>query len=449
MKKNRNIKAYSTRISKKEKLKNSFFEKASKFVVDNPKIIKSLFKIKNYNDEPQLYQYCSQFIDKQSQKLSKESIASGTSFNKNRALLKLLGETIERYALGINSNKNFIYKSFNQIVSSQKMAYDPNKLAAFPLYKRGVKVDLSDTKLHWIEGKSLVTNKNTFIPAQLVFVPYLHQRSEFILQMPMSTGAAAGESLTDAIYRGVCEVIERDSFMIHYFNEINSPKINLNSIKNRYFHKIKHILERYNLKLYVNDITTDIDIPAVISILIDQTGKGPAVSVGLKAGFNIVEDIIGSIEEALMVRSWVRDEFIYLKPKYKKNKLIRTIEDRANFWFPKDTIKYLSFWLKNNNKIKPRYFLGLKSTEDKLSEIIKILKKKQIDIIYVDLTYPDVKSSGAKVVKVIIPALQPLFLDDKYPYFSFDRLYQTPVKMGLFNKIKERDELNKIPHPFL
>lgn len=154
------------------------------------------------------------------------------------------------------------------------------------------------------------------MPAQLVYVPYSYQHDEPLLRFPISTGAATGVSLDDALYRGICEVVERDAFMITYLNKIVSPQVNLFSIKDKTIYDIANIFKRYKLELVILNLTTDLQIPVFAAVTLDRTGLGPAVSVGLKAGFNIKETIIGAIEESLMVRTWIRDKFIYAEPNY-------------------------------------------------------------------------------------------------------------------------------------
>lgn len=431
---------------------SNFLDRISRFIVDNPKIVKKIYKTPNYNDEPQLYNYSAQFIDGNSLKVSKDSIASGASFDKNNALLKLIGETAERFSLSTYDRNVLVHKSFNQLVNNKEVVLDLFQLALLPEFfgesKREV---LKESKLSWIMGKSLITDTKIMVPAQLVYVPYLYYKSEPILQLPISTGAAEGATIYDAIYRGICEVIERDSFMIHYYNKLNSPQISLQSLRNKKISKIIRIFEKYNLELCINDITTDINISTVVATVIDRTGMGPAVCVGLKAGFDMNQNVIGAIEEALMVRSWVRDEYMYLKPKHTPPKIISSIEDRASFWYPKNTIHYLDFWLSEKNSKSPYKLHKFRqnSYQEKVRELIKILASKGYDVIYVDITVPTIHKYGIKVVKVIIPQLQPLHLDEKYPYFTFPRLYNAPVDMGIVDKPKALEELNNIPHPFL
>jgi ribosomal protein S12 methylthiotransferase accessory factor len=56
---------------------------------------------------------------------------------------------------------------------------------------------------------------------------------------------------------------------------------------------------------------------------------------------------------------------------------------------------------------------------------------------------------GFRVVKVVIPNLHPLYLDEKHPYLGGKRLYDVPVKLGFLKNPRKEDEFNKISHPFL
>lgn len=422
-------------------------EKGSQFINDNPKIVKETYKIISYNDEPKLYGYAVNFKDKYSSVDNKDSVAAGVSFNKKRALLKVLGETIERYSLGANNDKKFTYKSFNELVALNKSALSLENLILFSDKKLYIS-SLDKKKFHWVEGKSLISNKKNLVPAQLIFVPYLYQNSESLLRFPMSTGAATGFSLEEALYRGICEIVERDAFIISYLNKLPSPEVDLSSMEDSVISDILHIFNRYKLEIAVFDLTTDLQIPAFAAITLDRTGFGPAVSVGLKAGFDIKETIIGAIEESLMVRSWIRDKFIYTDPDYKRRKEIISIEDRAHFWLPVFAIKHLDFWLKSKNLRKinmedPKY------SDGNLKKTVKLLKEKNMETIYVDITDKNIKRYGFVVVKVIIPKLHPLYLDERYPYLGGERLYNAPVKIGLLQSPKTESQLNKIPHPFL
>ena len=420
-------------------------ENALRFISENTNLVKGIYKHVSYNDEPKLYGYSVSFKNNFGTPEG-EADAGGLSFNQKRALMRALGEAIERFSLGDNNEKQFIYKTFHDLVKLHKSALDPKTLILFP-HKNNYIRDVELSKLHWVEGKLLSSHKKVLVPAQIVYTPYVYQSSEPMLSFPISTGAAAGASISEALYRGICEVVERDSFMIDYLNKIPSPHLNLSSMNEQLIPNIVETYKRYNLELIVLDLTTNLQIPAFAAIILDRTGVGPAVSVGLKAGFNSSDAILGAIEEAQMVRFYTRGKIPY-KTGFKKNNEITTIEERAQFWSPISMIKQLDFWL-NSKTYKNDSAHTHKSSEDYLKKAVTLLDKRGIDIIYVDITDKLVKKYGFTVVKVIIPKLQPLYLDERYPYIQKDRIYNTPVEMGYYKKPKQKNLLNKIPHPFL
>ncbi len=383
-----------------------------------------------------------------------KDIASGFSFNKKIALIRVLGEAIERYCLDHYAPKALF------VGSSERLKFphlDPLRIVVFSkkqLRKKSFEIFRinKNSKFKWVHGLSLTQKQERLIPVQLVAMNYARIKNEPLILFPISTGAAAGTSLQSAIYRGICEIVERDSFLISYLNKLPSPRVDLASIADPKINEVLQICNRYKLEMIVIDLTTDLQIPAFAAIILDRTKAGPAVSVGLKAGFNIKTSIIGAMEEAFLTRFWARDNFIYTnyshKPKKQKNKTTISLKENFRFWFSTDSIKYLDFWLEKKNA---RIFTKADVTpyRDNLEEMIELLRRKNIEILYVDITNPRIKEYSFTVVKVIIPQLQPLYLDQRYPYFGGNRLFEVPVRLGFLEKSRQENQLNKIPHPFL
>lgn len=409
--------------------------------------ITSLRREPLYNDEPQLFAYSAHYKTRYK---DVDSIASGVSFDKERALMRVLGETLERYCLDNFNERDFITGSISDL---HVPFLDPTRVISFSEQqlknKHFNKFIIKDASIfRWVHGYSLFLKKKILVPAQLVFTSYQPIKNEPWILLPISTGAATGITLEGGLYRGICEIIERDAFMISYLNKLPSPLIDLQSIKNKVIANILSILNRYRLEVFVVDITSDLQIPAFASLLLDRTGLGPAVSVGLKAGLNEEETIIGAIEESLMVRSWIRDIFMYTETKMKIPNTIETVEDRACFWFKPESIEYLDFWLKHGRRKKLESRKAL-DEHNEFHQAITLLKKAGIDIFYVDITQPKMKKFGFTVVKVIIPQLHPFYLEEKYPYLGGNRLYDVSVKLGFQSSPHHENQLNKIPHPFL
>ena len=402
-----------------------------------------------YNDEPQLFQYTA---------ISEGNVwGGGISFDKKKAQNKAIGESIERYCLEKCDKRSIIYSSqknlkcdfldLNSITSITQEQKKDKKFSRFVFTK--------DSKFNWVVGKSLFGSKRVLIPAQLIYVPYLYKKGEPILRLPISTGAALGTDIYSALARGIFEVIERDSFMIFYLNKLTAPEVDLemSSLKLR---RIRQYFCRYRLDLRLFDITSDLKVPVFAAFLIDHTGVGPCVSVGLKSGFNKEEVVIGAIEEAQHTRGWMRDEKSSVSKKMYQQILSRvrsisTVRERGLFWFTGKYISKLDFWLDSTSRGKVTIHKDASLISDGKVDFLKvqkILQNKKLNTYYVDVVTHHVAMLGLYVVKVIIPELQPLYLDEEFPYLGGKRLDEVPRKLGYMTQ-RRGLRLNDFPHPFL
>lgn len=432
-------------IFKNEHGLSKAISQASKLLSSKKRIIHSVMRAPFYNDEPKLFSYIA--ILKSSRRSSGQEpvdeFAGGTSLIQKNALMKSLGEAIERYCLSVY-RKNLIKASYKEV---KDRAIDPFRLINFTseqLKKKDFKdfVFTKTAKFKWVKGYSLLENKKVLIPAQLVYVPYKYN-DEKIIRLPITTGAACSTSLGGAIYRGICEAIERDAFMITYLNKLTRDKIDLKNSGAR-LKELADIYQRYNLELHVVDITTDIKIPVMLGILIDYTGLGPAVSLGLSADINPLQAAISAAEEAQHSRPWIRSE---MEKKQKKIDVC-TLEGRGLYWADVNMIPKIKFLFSGKTKsLKNKQWISTKYTPQKLKKTIRILDRLGYEILFVETTTEDVKKASFRVVKVIIPQLQPLYLDECLPYLGGKRLYEVPLRLGLLKR--KRTILNSIPHPFL
>ncbi|OGM11550.1 hypothetical protein A2W13_02345 [Candidatus Woesebacteria bacterium RBG_16_36_11] len=418
-------------------------------------LIKNIKRVRQYYDEPKFWYYSADLNDSFLKNNGRHfySKASGASlFSQKEALLKCFGEAIERYC-----NFVFLSKSTHIIKSINKMRckfIDPRTISAFSkkqLRKAKFKrFKISDNSVfRWTDCISLPKEEVFLIPSQFIYLSYPYLKEEPSIYSSISTGVAGGANFSAAITRGICEIIERDAFMIFYLDKLKPSKINLKRIDNAQIQKLLTIADRYKLEIVALDITTDFGVPTIASIVIDHSGLGKAVSVGLKCDFDIVKAITGSVEEAFHTRSWLRSSHenkpakVSVRDLYKKS----DIRSRGLLWYPSEVIKKLNFWLTKPDKkdIDPtgKNF----SSGEKLKKLVEIFRKKNYDIYYKDITIQEFKELNYFVVKVIIPKMQPLYLDENYPLLGGERLYNVPGKLGYENNVEEN--LNKFPHPFL
>ena len=129
-----------------------------------------------------------------------------------------------------------------------------------------------------------------------------------------------------------------------------------------------------------------------------------------------------------------------------KNLILTT---RGLYWYDIRMIYKLDFLLKtiSTKKIDSIRDRSHNNSVVNLKKCIDILNKKKYEILFCDVTTCDIKELGFTVVKVVIPKLQPLYLEEKYKYMGGERLYDVPVMMR--QPLRKETQLNKIPHPFL
>ena len=419
------------------------FNKMKK-LIGTKKIINSIHKSLQFTDEPKFFQYTA-FMNNYSKKTSapfdkEECYGSGLDINEDLAKIKTIGECIERYCLAIFQNKNFIKEKYT------KLSKETNILNILDLINFTNKPEeyfskIKNKKINWSEGYDFLKNRKVLIPSQLIYVPYYAK--EPTIRLPLSSGAACAESKKEAIYKGICELIERDSFMIYYLNKISPEKINLNSIKNKEINEMISRFKKYFLEVHLLNITTNLKVPSILCILIDRTGVGPAISIGAKSDLNIYKAIRGSILEAQHGRTWIRCKMI-MGEKIKSSKEIKSPEDRALYWANKKQIQKLDYMINSKKTISIKKVKSKKSNiNSNFKDIIKIIEDKKYNIYYKDITTKKIEDAGFKVIKTIIPQLHPLFLFEECKYLYSERLKKVPIELG-HNK-----KLNKEVHPFV
>ncbi|OHA95606.1 MAG: hypothetical protein A3C70_00620 [Candidatus Zambryskibacteria bacterium RIFCSPHIGHO2_02_FULL_43_14] len=88
------------------------------------------------------------------------------------------------------------------------------------------------------------------------------------------------------------------------------------------------------------------------------------------------------------------------------------------------------------------------TSKERLQKALQYFLTNKLEVIAVDLAIPEAKKHGFHAFMVSIPKLQPLYLDEKYPYYGGERLYNVPVKLGYFQSPKTEAKLNQIIQPF-
>lgn len=302
-----------------------------------------------------------------------------------------------------------------------------------------------DSVLRWIKGTSLVSGKEMWVPAQLVYKPYNYEE-EPTIRLPITSGAAASLSQEETIFHGIAELVEREAFLVTYLNRLTPPRVNLKASA-KSLKDLALLYPKYHLILDVYALPTDAPLAVMLAVITDSTGKGPAISVGTKTHFDPIQAVSGAVLEAHHTRIAIRQQMAKGVILPRNADEIRRPTDHAFFWIPTSRIKDLDFL---NGGIE----IELNHPEERINVVLALqnlkqfFKAKRFEFIWVDLTLPMFKNLGIFAGKAVAPKLHPLFIDERYPYYGGKRLYELPVELGYLKSPRTEEELNRIPNPF-
>jgi ribosomal protein S12 methylthiotransferase accessory factor len=407
-------------------------------------IMKDIYNLSgSFYDEPRFFYFAASIGPSSYYKIkgyskSPKIEGGGLSFNSPElALLKSMGEGIERFAQVCYNPKKIITITYKQLQKKGIKAIDP---ICF-----GFLQDAQTIKLGWTEGFVPESNDKILIPAQLLFLTWRKYANEPFITENITTGAAAGSTKEQAILSGLYEAVERDATMSAYLNRIPLSPFELKTIDDERIQKMITVCYRYRITPYIFDATNDVGVPVYITLLYDAT-NGPVITVGSKADLNQINAIYHSIEEAFMGRMYVR-RVLLKEPSASIDKLspLQITSNKAMYlyWASKKNRHRLGFLLGNtcipfDNKNHSNH-----STQDSLRFVLKRLQSIHMSVYVVNLTLPELEKCNFHVYKAIVPGLQPLYIDQSRPFFNRKRLKRVAAFFG-----QKQPRIYPFPHPF-
>jgi len=382
------------------------------------------------------------------------NFGAGVSADPDRAAIKAVGECIERYCSSHYDEEDLVCATQNELGKESLVLQD---LALFSPSQYG-KTDFlfphltPDSSLYWAKGYSLSEDKSIWIPASLVYLPYLYAPNEPIFHRQITTGLACGPNLPSAIYRGILEIIERDAFMIIWHNRLLCPTLDLTGIADPVVQSLLKQIQMMPVDCYIKVMTLDIEATAILILFEKKNGIPPYTSLGMAVDLDPSQAIRRALEEAMLVylgmsRHCRENPDHSRDPEYKKVNLptdhgiIHAMEPELL-----DTVQFL----KSSDKTLTMKDLPDHSHDnlvDNCKLLVELLGMKGLQTHVVDLTTVDIDDVGFKVARVVIPGMQPLDLEHNCPHLGGKRLYEVPHKLGLIKESLKEDEMNPDPHP--
>ncbi len=424
--------------------------RASCLVSDEVGIVKNLWSAEITSNDPLLYRVEAEPAGLEPLTgYNALNVGSGVSHSLPRAVMKAVGECIERYCGAQYNIEDIHYGSF----SDGENYVDPTQFALYEAkqYQEPdwpyLRMD-HHAQLGWIKGQSLISSRELLVPAALVFVPYRYSESgEKPIWDSISTGLACGLTKEASIYGGLKECVERDAFMITWLNRIAPPKISLESLDEVNAELVGRIRSaNYEIKAYL--ITVDINVPVVL-IVCSNSGCPPFTVVGLGTDLNLANALKLALEEVglgilgMRQAAQYRSGFSTTAP----HTDIRTLDDHGLAYALLPEFRSHLAFLDASAKTVEVPENGKTDIAVAYDKLIRELRCQNLEPIAVDVTTPDIREAGFFVTRAVIPTLEPLHNSHATPYWGGVRKYAVATKLG-YPSISDSSCFNQLPHPF-
>jgi ribosomal protein S12 methylthiotransferase accessory factor len=375
---------------------------------------------------------------------------TGASVDRDRAFMKAVGESVERYGAAAHATDALPVRAFAELdapavapetwtLFSELQYAQPS----FPFEPFG-----AHTRVRWVPGRSLARGTEVLVPAAFVFLPYDRGTPpafrEPPITQPVSTGLSCASTRLAATYRGLLEVVERDAYMLVWHHRLERPAIHLRP-GTPLVGRLLGALARTAISCRAVLLTLDLPVPVVLVVLSTQTGVAPLTVVGLGADGDPWLALALALEEACMAFAGLR-RALRAAPPPRGAREPTSLEARARAWAVDPALREeIAFLTEGEPSLDlddvPK--LAGASTPEALGALVDHLAGAGHDAVAVDLTPPDIDEVGFKVVRVLVPGLQPLDLDHATRHLGGRRLREVPPKLGL----APAAEPNPVPHP--
>jgi len=384
------------------------------------------------------------------------AFARGVALREPDALSKALGEFLERYALAIFRESDFVVGSPARLTRRGLRFLDPRRVAGFSedqrrwFPERGFD-DLSC--LRWVEGRSLTTKQSVLLLAQLVFwndcgtcgeldEPFLRERN--------TNGAAGGFSRDQALTAALYELVERDAFLLRWLHDCPPPRIEVRGVADPDLAALIGMARRHDIEPVFLDTTSDLGIPSCVCVTLSDRPGEPRLVCGGAANLDPVAALRRSLTESLGVRAWAKKyaPVCSLPPDYVPFRT-RGIDQaaRVGLWSSPRGPKSQPL-LGGPRELLAAFLRGgrsFPSPGETLAFLAAALRARgpNYEVFFYEAPHPLLRLAGYHVVRAIVPALLPLYMNEENAPLGASRLHEAATMIG-----GSPAALNPLPHPF-
>jgi YcaO-like protein with predicted kinase domain len=197
------------------------------------------------------------------------SVSQGKGVTDALAQISALMEAIELFHA-----ENFLPAEIERSIELTVRDPDFADVAALPIrWNRDLDFE---SPIRWLEARSIITGKSKWIPKELINLDTTGIYDGFFV--PSSNGLASGNSRSEALLHGLCEILERDQVSHWLLIENLSPglsgrRVNLSSGLPEPIERAISLIRQAGLTVAVWCASVTIDIPCFVCAIADTSGN--------------------------------------------------------------------------------------------------------------------------------------------------------------------------------
>lgn len=284
----------------------------------------------------------------------------------------------------------------------------------------------------WTPLWSLTRERQAWLPTALLYydTPESTAGSACVAS---SNGAAAGNTLEDALLHGLFELVERDAVATWWYNQLPRPAVEPERFDARHAERLRRAYRALGREFWALDLTHDLQIPCFAAVS-RRVGAGPEEPLfGLGAHLDPGTALRRALSEM--------------------NQLVVVRHARPT---PFDRDPRLLHWLREGSLATHPYLTAHPEAPavapasasgsdrgdiaDAIRECTRRLADRGLEVLVLDQTRPDI---GVPVVRVVVPGLRHI-----RPRLAPGRLYDVPVSLGWRPTPLQEAALNQLPFLF-
>ena len=358
------------------------------------------------------------------------------------ALVRLVGEAIERYALLVAPRTladRIHFASYDEIARrGPTVPFDLLQLFSDADYDRlnrghfhGIRRLQRGDAVGWIQCPSLFEpDVEIWMPAQMLFVGYRHSRAagEVAFNPGFSTGTAAHTTTGQALLNALLEFVEIDALMLRWYADLPAPQVTVDNLT--LCALTPHLLgneARYDVLPVDISILPGVDAHVVATIVVCKRPERPYLMLGAQGHLDPVKAVYRSLMEAISISFLGIYGPLYLPRQYlsANRRAFTDLDTNVAFYVSPDDAETKR--AKVERLISGRRVLSALRNHDSgdagadAARLVAQLSAFSRYGVFLDVTPPECVSRGWKVMRVFLPELLTMCVPG-VPYTTHPRM---------------------------